>query len=514
MGQLSAVIGIDIGTSGLKTVAYKLPGNSDLASGSTGPLVTPLAQSYRTYSLYSPRPAWVEQEPEEIWLAFVAAMQEITEKLVVLHCSPACLAFSGVMHSLFIVDSRGGIQTRLLTWADTRASQQMYRIKEDLGLPLYHRTGTPLHPMSPAAKVLWFKENGPELREGWRFVSIKEWIVWRLTGKWLVDISTASATGLFNLEKLVWDKEALSYLGLNPEQLSQPEGTLKVLPLQNTGASVLNLPQGLPLVLGATDGVLANLGAGSVISGSAAVTIGTSAAVRTVVDRPWTDSEGRTFCYALTENHWVIGGGLNSGGIVLRWIRDQLAVPEKERAVSLGVDPYSVMIDEAASIPVGAEGLVFLPYLTGERAPIWDDQARGILFGLSWHHTRGHIIRAALESVAYAVNSVYQVLHKIKPINRFVRVSGGFIRSEIWRQILADVLEVKLEVPDVGEASCSGAALLAAKALGYSRSLEDSVAKQRIITVNKPQMENALAYRRSYELFLEIYQQNKRLFRK
>ncbi|CAA7602677.1 glycerol kinase [Acididesulfobacillus acetoxydans] len=513
MGQLSALIGIDIGTSGLKAAAFELPKEGEADTGNaSGPLAAPIAESYRSYPLYSPGAGWVEQEPEEIWQAFLGALQEITAKLVRMHCKPAGLSFSGVMHSIFIVDDRGAEQTRMLTWADTRSAPQMRRIRNDLGLALYRRTGTPMHPMSPISKILWFKENGAALRRGWRFVSIKEWIVLRLTGEWVADISTASATGMFNLEKLAWDREALSYLGLVPEQLSRPESTLEVLPLSNSGSSFLGLPSGLPLVLGATDGVLANLGAGSVVPGSAAVTIGTSAAVRTVVKRPWTDPEGRVFCYALTEDHWVIGGGLNSGGIVMRWVRDQIAVPEKERALAQGIDPYTVMIQEAASIPAGAEGLIFLPYLTGERAPIWDDAAKGVFFGLSWHHNRSHIIRAALESVAYAVNSVYQVLQTIKPIDQFVRVSGGFTRSEFWRQLLADVLDVKLEVPDVSEASCYGAAVLAAKALGYSRRLEDSVAGLGVTAVNEPQAGETAMYRKNYELFLRIYEQNKQLF--
>ena len=247
------------------------------------------------------------------------------------------------------------------------------------GRSIYRRTGTPIHPMSPLAKLLWLRHERPDVfGSAARFVGIKEYVFFRLFARWLVDFSIASATGLFNLSALDWDAGALAVAGIDPGRLSEPvPPTRHVEGLEPSVAADLNLAADTPFILGANDGVLSNLGVNAISPGDVAITIGTSGAMRAVVDRPLTDPQGRTFCYLLTDRNWVVGGPVNNGGIVFRWLRDELAAAEVETAKRLGIDPYDVLTRIAERVPPGSEGLIFHPFLTGERAPAVPTDAVG-----------------------------------------------------------------------------------------------------------------------------------------
>jgi len=212
---------------------------------------------------------------------------------------------------------------------------------------------------------------------------------------------------MFHLNSLKWDEEALRIAGISEEQLSRPvPTTYRLTGLDETFAKEMNLHPSTPFVVGASDGVLSNLGVNAIDPGVVAVTIGTSGAIRTVTNRPVTDPKERIFCYALTENHWVIGGPVNNGGMIFRWVRDQLGSSEVETAKRLGKDPYEVLTEIAAKVNPGSDGLLFHPYLAGERAPLWDANARGSFFGLGLHHKKEHLIRAVLEGVIFNLYTV------------------------------------------------------------------------------------------------------------
>ncbi|TXO06871.1 gluconate kinase, partial [Staphylococcus aureus] len=270
-------------------------------------------------------------------------------------------------------------------------------------------------------------------------------------------------------------------------------------------ATLMGLNEDTPFVIGASDGVLSNLGVNSVGKGEVAVTIGTSGAIRTVIDKPRTDYKGRIFCYVLTEDHYVIGGPVNNGGVVLRWLRDELLASEVETAKRLGVDPYDVLTQIAKRVKPGADGLIFHPYLAGERAPLWNANARGSFFGLTLSHKKEHMIRAALEGVLYNLYTVYLALIEVmNETPKMIKATGGFAKSEVWRQMMSDIFDTELLVPESYESSCLGACVLGLKAVG---DIEDfSIVSSMVGATNNhtPIKENVAVYQELVSIFINL----------
>jgi gluconokinase len=450
------VIGVDIGTTSTKAVVFDIGGRVKGHDTAFYPLLTPEA-------------GVAEQDPEAIFQAVIAAIGGAVRASGLATDDIKCVGFSTAMHSLIAVDAHGWPLTASITWADTRSAAAAARIIGAFdGHGIYLRTGTPIHPMSPLAKLLWLRTEQPELfGRAARFVGIKEYVFFRLFGCWLVDFSIASATGLFNLQLLDWDAGALAVAGVTAERLSRPvPPTHHVAGLPSSVAAGLGLATDTPFVVGANDGVLSNLGVNAIGPGEVAITIGTSGAMRAVVDQPRTDPGGRTFCYYLTENHWVVGGPVNNGGIAFRWVRDELAAAETETARRLGIDPYDVLTRIAERVPPGSEGLIFHPFLTGERAPWWNASMRASFFGLAACHHKEHMVRAVLEGVIYSLFSILPAVEDLIGPTRTMKATGGFARSGLWRQMMADVFNREVVVPESFESSCLGAAIIAMYALG------------------------------------------------
>lgn len=466
-------IGIDIGTTSTKAVAFRSNGNVEFSC-------------YREYPLYSPDSVIAEQDPEEIFQKVVDVIEEVLAQEKVKTVGVQLFSFSSAMHGLIVLDSYGRPLTKCLTWADKRAHESAIEIKEKYeGQKIYERTGTPIHAMSPLAKLHWLKKSQSALFESaHKFIGIKEYVIFRLFGKYLIDYSLASATGLFNLTDLTWDKDILELLGLTTEKLPEPVPTTYVLRnLKEFYRSKWGMTETIPFVIGASDGVLSNLGVNAVEPGAVAITIGTSGAIRTVTDKPVSDPKGRIFCYALTDKHWVIGGAVNNGGIVLRWIRDELASTEVETAKRLGIDSYDLLTQIAEKVPPGADGLLFHPYLAGERAPLWDSNARGSFFGLGLHHKKEHLIRSALEGVILNLYTVMLALQEVIGLPSKIQATGGFARSKVWRQMLADIFNQEVSVPESIESSCLGAVVLGMYALGE---IEDFTVMEKLVGNTQP----------------------------
>jgi gluconokinase len=420
----------------------------------------------------------------------------------------SCVSFSAAMHSLLALDGDGEPITPSLTYADARAIRQAVRVRrEHDGLSIHRRTGTPIHPMSPLTKLLWFREADPQTFErAVRWVSVKEYVLLKLCGEAVVDHSIASATGLLNLKSLEWDQGALELLGLDPERLSRPVPATHVLEgLGGTYAEEMGLDPQTPFVVGANDGVLANVGVGATGPGTVACSIGTSGAVRSVVREPLVDEAGRLFCYALVEGMWVVGGAINSGGLALSWLR--------ENVLDLEDAPYEVMDDLAGSVPAGSDGLIFLPYLAGERAPQWDAGARAVLFGLGLRHGRGHLVRAVMEGVAYQMRAVARVLEEVTGRPEEVRATGGFSGSDVWRQVLADVLGHEVLYPDSPDGSCFGAALLGMMAMGGIEDLAEGRALVDVEHRHEPDAEAAGRHDELSGVFGRLYERLEPEFR-
>lgn len=484
------VVGLDIGTTSTKASIFKKDGRI-AASGAV------------EYPIIQPEPEWAEQDPDAIYAAVLESIRSAIKLAGIQPSELIAIGISAAMHSILAVDHDGKPLTNSIIWADNRSYRQAEELKANgAGLGIYQRTGTPIHPMSPLCKLFWMKSEQPDLfAKASKWISIKEYITWKWFGEYFVDFSIASTTGLFNLQKLDWDEEALKLLSLPKDKLSRHVPPTAVFQkMAPAAASAMGIPADLPVVAGGSDGALANLGTGAIHEGEYAVTIGTSGAIRTVVQTPVLDPLGRTFCYYLADNKWVIGGPVNNGGIALRWFRDQLYKSQVQSAP----EAYVEMIESAARIPAGAEGLLFLPYLSGERAPVWNANTRGAFFGISLSHREEHFIRAVLEGVVFAVWSVGIILEEIAGPGKELLVSGGFARSDVWRQILADIFGKTVAVPESHESSGLGAAVLALYALGYVESLDEVKTMVHVSERQLPDNANAEIYREMGQLFKNL----------
>lgn len=468
-------LGVDIGTTAAKAVAFSENG-------------AVLATHSSYFEMQHPREDWSEQDPDELLDGVMAAIRTVVAQLA--PDPPVFVSFSAAMHSLIAVDEEGFPLTSAMIWADNRAAGIAAALRgNDRGAEFYHTTGVPIHPMSPLCKILWLKEQEPGIfKKAARFISIKEYVLYRLLGTYVVDSSIASTTGLLNLRTLNWDPALLSYTGIALEQLSPVGPPTHVLRLDRDLLGP-DLPAGTPFVLGGSDGALASMGSGAMEPHTLAVSIGTSSAIRRVVSAPQTDETMRSFCYHLAGNHYVVGGASNNGAVVLQWVKESLLQTEKS---------MEALLAEAETVAPGSEGLVFAPYLLGERAPLWDPGARGVFVGLGIQHTRAHLVRAAIEGVAYCLYSIGKPLLAHQGVTE-LRVSGGFARSALPLQVLADVFHTEVRVSASVEASARGAVMVGASALGIDLHWAEEVA-----STYYPRRDAHEVYRQRMEVFEQI----------
>lgn len=490
-------MGVDIGTTSTKAVLFSE--KSEI-----------IYQSSVEYPLLTPEPKTAEQDPEEIMDAVVTVIRKVTKESGIDNEQITVISFSAAMHSLIAVDEGGKALTSSITWADQRSEPYAKHLKETNGQALYEKTGTPIHPMTPLTNIMWLKEEKPDIfSKASRFIGIKEYVFYRFFHEYVVDYSIASATGLFNIYNLDWDEEALHTAGITEDKLSKIVPTTEVFTqMDNKFRESMGISPNTKIVIGATDGCLANLGVNAIEPGVVAVSIGTSGAIRTVTDKPVTDPKGRIFCYALTENHWVIGGPVNNGGMVLRWFRDEFCKEEVKEAQEQGVDPYDIMTTKMDEIKAGSEGLLFHPYLTGERAPSWNANARGSFFGLGLHHTRKHAMRAVLEGINMNLYMVFLALKEIIGVPDKIHGTGGFAQSAMWRQMLANVFNQEVHIPQTVEGTCLGAAVLGRYAIGEIHDLTEVEKVVETKQINIPQEEEVAVY----EELLPVYIRLSRLF--
>ncbi|MCZ0704300.1 gluconokinase [Natronobacillus azotifigens] len=488
------LLGVDIGTTSTKAVLFDREGKVQTQYAVEYPLLTPV-------------PGAAEQKAEEIYQAVKTSIRKALSASGISSEKLLLVSFSAAMHSLIAIDKDGKPITNSITWADQRAEPWVKKLKEEWnGHEIYLRTGTPIHPMSPLAKIIWLKHERPRIfEETYKFISIKEYVLHQLFGEYIVDYSIASATGLFHLEELDWDKGALEVAGITADHLSKLVPTThKIQGLSKGLAEELGLSIDVPFIIGANDGVLSNLGVNGIEPGVVALTIGTSGAIRTMTNKPVTDQKGRTFCYALTNDHWVIGGPVNNGGMVLRWLRDEFCYEEVEKAKELGVDPYDLITEKISKVKPGSEGLIFHPYLTGERAPIWNANARGSFFGLGMHHKREHMMRAVLEGINFNIYTVLLALEEQIGIPEKIHATGGFAKSPLWRQMLADVFNQEVQIPESVESSCLGAVVLGLYALGE---IDDfTIVSKMVGTIdnNLPNQQHVKVYKELIPVYLRL----------
>lgn len=492
---MKAIIGVDIGTTGCRAVLYSQDG-------------TALANQSLEYPLHTPQPTWAEQDPEIIYRAVLAVIRQAVLQAGLPQSSIAGMCFSSVYHGVIAVDTEGTALCPAIIWADTRSQQYTEQLKGSYDTAaIYSRTGCPMHPMYLPSKILWFKNERPDIfRRAAKFISVKEYVLYRLTGQYAIDKSIASGTGLYNIRTLEWDTELLSIVGLEVGRLSPALSTTHCIQGLNPEiARDLGVSPDLPVVLGAGDGALSSVGSGAVNPGQLTAMIGTSGAVRMISATPKTDVQGRTWCYNLTDDYWVLGGAINNGGIALQWLRDKLAGPESLVAKSLGQDVYDLLTRYAEQVPAGSDGLLLLPFYTGERAPYWNANARGVLFGLNLNHDKRHIVRATLEGITYRMFSIFSALEEVSGGVQEIRVSGSFTRSRLWLQIMADIFGRTIRVPGEPQGSAFGACVLGMYALGLLSDIKDVGNYMNITAEVQPNPDSHQLYKELFAIYQRVY---------
>ncbi len=481
----SYFIGIDIGTGSTKAIAIDCKGKI-------------IADSQIYYTTQNPQPGYAEQDPEIIWKAFKECILEIVDAT---KYPPVSVSFSSAMHGLIAVNKEKRPISNLITWADTRSekiAEQIRKSKE--AESIYKVTGTPIHPMTPLCKIIWIRKNQPSVfKNTFKFISIKEFIWHRLFDVYEIDQSIASATGLFNIKTLQWNKASLKLCGINAGQLSEPKPTNFIR--KNAETSIVNslsLSAETSFCIGASDGCLANLGSYAIDKGTAALTIGTSGAVRIANSKPVYNFKEMTFNYLLNDKTFICGGPVNNGGNVIQWLFEAFLNIEKPSEKD-----YENIFQTIDSIPSGSKGLIFLPYLYGERAPVWDGRSSGVFFGIKSFHTQDYFLRAALEGICYSMKQVLQIVESsTSKIDKLI-VGGGLIHSKIWMQILSDITGKKLFVIETQDSSAVGAALLNMKEMKIIKNY--SSLKPSISQTVKPDLKNHKRYEENYSVFKNLY---------
>jgi gluconokinase len=479
-------IGIDIGTGSTKAVALTTEGKVLHAEKVSYPTVTP-------------QPQFSEQVPELIWQAFLKCIQRV---VAYLHESPRGISLSTAMHSLIPVDEAGTPLMNMITWADNRSADIARRIKNSsTGEALYRQTGTPIHAMTPLSKIIWLRENTPELfQKTHKFISIKEYVWFKLFNTFEIDHSIATATGLFDIETLHWNETALNLCDIAAANLSVPVSTHYCRRDANPAlAHQLQLAPGTPFIIGASDGCLANLGSFATEPGVAALTIGTSGAIRVANTVPTFNFRAMTFNYLLDEQTFISGGPINNGGVVLKWYVESFL---KKKLMSPA--DYVEVLAELDHVPVGAGGLIFLPYLLGERAPLWNSEACGVFFGITPQHTQAHFTRAVIEGISMALYHISKALEESGLVINRVHVSGGFVHSHEWLQLMADIFGKPISLVNLEDASAIGAAYLAMKSLNVIANY--ATLKPELVTTFHPRDEHHRVYtERNFPLYQQLY---------
>lgn len=456
MCRTGRLLGIDLGTTGCKAILI-----SD--SGAV------VAEATHEYPLSTPHPLWSEQAPADWWTAAATSIRAVIERAG-REASVAAVGLTGQMHGLVLLDGRGEVLRPAILWNDQRTVAQCEWLTREVGFArLVEWTGNAALPGFTAPKIIWVREHEPEIHARIAHVLLpKDYLRYRLTGEYRGDVSDASGTSLFDVGRRRWSDDMLGATAVPrawlPEVAESPVASARISP---AAARETGLLEGTPVVAGAGDQAAQAIGSGIIAEGEIAVTIGTSGVVFAACPRYRPELEGRlhTFCHA-APGMWHYMGVMLSAGGSLRWYRDVLGEAERAAAAAVGVDPYDVLLDDATRVPAGCEGLIFLPYLCGERTPHPDPHARGVFFGLSARHTKPHLTRAVVEGITFGLRDSLELLRGLGVTGTQVRVSGGGARSALWRQILADVFGVRVVTTNVTQGAAFGAALLAGVGAG------------------------------------------------
>jgi len=497
----SHLLGLDIGTGGTRAVLIDRGGR----------IASSAMQEHPPFD--SPRLGWAEQDPHDWWRAAVCAIREALAKAGLAGGDVACVGFAGQMHGAVLLDADDEVLRPALIWCDQRSQRECDWLHRTVGRErLIQLACNPALTNFTLTKLLWVRSHEPQLWPRFtHFLLPKDYVRLRLSGEHATDMADASGTLMLDVAHRCWSAELMAAIGLPeaclPRVLESPEISGRV---SDEGAESTGLPAGTPVVAGASDQAAGALGLGIVRPGDVSATIGTSGVVFASTDHPAMDPQGRvhTFCHAVP-GRWHVMGVTQAAGLSLRWFRDKLAG-------SLDLDTaYEQLTKEAAATPAGADGLLWAPYLMGERTPHLDPKARGALVGLCANHTRGHVVRAILEGVAFSLKDTIALFEDMHVPVRNIRLGGGGARSPLWRQIQADVYGHEVEIVETEEGAAYGAALLAGVGGKVWSTVEEACERSvSVISSVRPDSQAAAIMQRQYEAYRALYPALKPIFEK
>lgn len=491
------LIGVDVGTSGIKTIIIDEQGHL-------------IASAFEDIPMFTPHPNWAEQDPADWWRATVNTIHTALSSADINGDEVAGIGLAGQMHSSVMLDANNEVLRPSILWCDTRTSAQCRWITETVGEEnLVKWVSNPALEGFTAPKIIWVRDNEPEIYEKIKRVVLpKDYIRFKLTGEFAMEVSDAAGTLLFDVQHRKWSEEMMNALGL-PSDIMPPvfESTEVCGAVTNEVATVTGLKAGTPVVGGGADNTCGAVGTGIVRPGRALASLGTSGVVFAHMEDVQVDPELRvhSFCHSIPEKWYLMGVVLFAGG-ALQWLRNTIGDVEMSAARMLDTDPYELMTRQAERAPVGSEGLLFLPYLMGERTPHKDADAKGAYIGLSGRHGRPHLIRSVIEGITFAMRDSIEIMRSLGLSLSEIRATGGGARSTFWRQIQADVYGAEVVTINVDEGPAFGATMLAAVGTGVFSHVEEATdALVKIVTRTEPDKDSAVRYEDYYQAFRSMY---------
>jgi xylulokinase len=500
---LSYILGIDIGTTGCKSAVFDTEGNM-------------VSVSSEEYSTLKPAPDASEQEPNQWWEASQRTLRDVLNAISLDENELQSIGICGQMHSAALLDENMEVIRPSITWMDQRSSEEVKSLKEDLGLKkLRSITGNFPTTTYTLPHLLWIKKNDPESFEKIRHVlTPKDFIKFKLTGVLNTEYSDASGTFLMDYEKKEWSDQLLSYLGLSEDHMpSLTESTEVIGSVTSRASEKTGLPKGTPVVAGSADQTAGAIGMGSIRTNQVTSLIGTAGVVSANTSRAKPDQDGRLMCWAhAVPGIWQNLGVMQTSGATLRWFRNNVDVDKLHQNYNqeAGYEEYNRW---ASKVPPGSEGMLFLPYLEGERTPHWNSKARGIFFGISTNHEKQHFIRAIMEGVGFSLKDSIDLIEDLGTEITKIRVTGGGYRSKVWRQIVADITEKEIQYSNVQEGSAFGVAVLSGVGTGIYSGFKEAIEETTSIEeTTRPRENNFGVYRKLHEIYQKLYEQNKELY--
>jgi len=494
---MAYLIGTDIGTSGTKTVLFDEMGNT-------------IASSTYEYEMYQPQNGWAEQNPNDWWEAVYKSINDVITKSGIHNSQIKGVGLSGQMHGAVLIDKNGEVLRDAIIWCDQRTQIECDEMTSTIGKEnIITITANPALTGFTASKILWIRKHQPQIYDkAYKILLPKDYIRYKLTGEFATEVSDASGMQLMDIKERKWSDEVLDKLQIDKSLLATMYESCEATgQITKQAAKLTRLKEGTIVAGGAGDQAAGAVGNGIVRSGIVSSTIGTSGVVFAHSDTVKIDMKGRvhTFCHAIP-NAWHVMGVTKGAGLSLKWFRDNFCYEQIEQGKKEGIDPYIIMDEMAKKISIGSNGLLYLPYLMGERTPHLDPDARGVFFGLSASHKKANLIRAILEGVVFGMNDGLEIIKEMGISATEIRASGGGGQSELWRQMQADIFKTDITTINSKEGGALGVAILAGVASGIYPDVVSAC--DNIIKVTKTQHvneSNSQKYKKSYELYKKLY---------